>query len=290
MAPAFNNDQSRQDETTAREPLVDINTEPTQSVDPNAQTKPGRKKLSDVQDSTDEPQPEAKPQRRRLSVMERADQEEPEPVPEPQPSSGRPRLSIAQSQTAVLEAPDDAEPSHAGRHAPARTASVRTASKPLDPAKIERWIADLRARQNFPLAAVAGLLAAIVGALIWAVVTVLTNYQIGWMAVGVGFLVGGVVRLFGRGLEKRFGYLGAGMALFGCLLGNCLAYCMLIARDAGLSFTAVLTQVDPAALPNLMIANVHPLDIVFYGLALYEGYRFSFLRITQAQLSRVASE
>lgn len=133
-------------------------------------------------------------------------------------------------------------------------------------------------RQNFLLAVGTGLLAAIVGEMVWAVVTVMTSYQIGWMAVGVGFLVGGMVRLFGRGVDKRFSYLGAGMALFGCLLGNCLTYCMFIARDAGLSIAAVLTQVNPGALPNLMLSNLHPLDILFYGLALYEGYRFSRLQ------------
>ena len=44
--------------------------------------------------------------------------------------------------------------------------------------------------QNLLMGTVGGLLAALLGAGIWAGVTVATEYQIGWMAVGIGFLVG----------------------------------------------------------------------------------------------------
>jgi hypothetical protein len=47
----------------------------------------------------------------------------------------------------------------------------------------------------------AGLAAAILGAIIWAVVTVTTKYQIGYMAIGVGALVGFALRI-GKGGES----------------------------------------------------------------------------------------
>ena len=63
------------------------------------------------------------------------------------------------------------------------------------------------------MALVAGGASSLVGAIIWAAVTVATEYQIGWMAVGVGALVGFTVRLAGKGIEKIYGYIDAGLAL-----------------------------------------------------------------------------
>ena len=70
-------------------------------------------------------------------------------------------------------------------------------------------------KQNLPVAAVAGLAAAVIGGIAWALLTINTGYQIGYMAVGVGFLVGFAVRL-GNGIDKIFAYTGALLALPGC--------------------------------------------------------------------------
>jgi hypothetical protein len=77
---------------------------------------------------------------------------------------------------------------------------------------------DLFPEKKLLLGGFAGLAAAIIGAIIWAVVTVTTKYQIGWMALGVGTLVGFALRIGNGG--KTFGILGAFLALFSCILGN----------------------------------------------------------------------
>jgi hypothetical protein len=156
----------------------------------------------------------------------------------------------------------------------------------VDRAEMEKRINELHARQSIPMAVIGGLLAAVVGALIWAVITVVTSYQIGWMAVGIGFAVGGAIRMLGHGLDKSFGYLGAILSLFGCLLGNFLSICMVIATQEGLSPLMVVTHIDPAVIPSLLIATFHPLDPLFYGIAMYEGYRFSYRRVTEAEVNR----
>ena len=289
MARRFDDSRLDQDGAAQREPLVDIHTEPTESAQPTLQLKTGRKRLSDASDAQDQtcaPQPGPKPQRRRLSATAQAEPQE--SLPEPRPASGRPRLVDVQSQTAVLEAPDDPSPSHASHGTPA-SAPADTAA-PMeshgDTARVAQWITELRARQSLFFAAAGGLLASLVGALIWAVVAVVTHVQSSWIAIGVGVLVAGVVRVLGRGIDRRFGCLGAGLSLSGCVLGKFLANCMFIAREAELPVTSVLTQINPAAIPRLMAVTFHPLDILFYGLAVYVGYYLSFRRITEAQISR----
>ena len=69
-------------------------------------------------------------------------------------------------------------------------------------AELQHALEQLRSQQNFPAAVVAGFAGGTVGAIVWAVITVATDYQIGWMAVGVGFLVGFAVRAVGKGIDR----------------------------------------------------------------------------------------
>jgi len=64
--------------------------------------------------------------------------------------------------------------------------------------------ADLFPEKKLLLGAFVGLAAAIVGAIIWAVVTVTAKYQIGWMAVGVGAFVGFALRIGNGGKLSAF--------------------------------------------------------------------------------------
>jgi hypothetical protein len=141
-----------------------------------------------------------------------------------------------------------------------------------------------RPTQSFPLALVGGLAAAVAGATIWALIAGATSYHIGWMAIAVGFLVGGAVRVLGRGIDKSFGYVGAAMSLFGCLLGNLLSVYLIVAGQQGLSLLNVLSRVcsNPVMIPAALIATFRSLDLLFYGIAIYEGYRFSVRRAAEA--------
>jgi hypothetical protein len=281
MAPAFEEHPSQQDPTAQKEPLVDINTESTPAGESGAQVKPRRKRLSDIQGQTDEISCGPKPQRRCLSDVAQAQIEGPSPA-RPSPRT-RPRLAVAPAPTAVMEMPDDSGTVPIYDGAPGCTEPDATAPAPQDATGGEQPSAELQDKQSCPVAAAGGLLAAVGGAMLWAVVTTMTNLHIAWMAIVVGLLVSSVVRVLGRGLDKSFGWLGAALVLLGCLLGSHLTNCMLIAREAELSTTAVLARGNPLAIVRLTIDTFHPLDILFYGLAVYEGYRLSFQRIPKVQ-------
>lgn len=145
----------------------------------------------------------------------------------------------------------------------------------LTPEQIDLALQRLRSDQNFTSGALLGLVASVVGAAVWAVVTIATEYQIGFMAIGVGYLVGIAVRIGGKGLDPAFSYLGAGLALFGCLLGNLFTVCGFIAINEGVSFFEVLSLLDFQIVQELMIETFSPLDLLFYGIAIYEGYKLS---------------
>lgn len=139
-----------------------------------------------------------------------------------------------------------------------------------------QYIEKLRMEQNLPLGILAGLGAAFVGALLWAVITVLTKYQIGYMAVAIGFAVGFSVRIFGKGVDIIFGIVGALLALLGCLTGNFFSQIGFAAQENAVSYFEVLTWISPSEIPQILIDSFSFMDILFYGLAIYEGFKFSF--------------
>ena len=152
--------------------------------------------------------------------------------------------------------------------------------------KAAAFKAAVEAQQSLPLAIVAGLLSALIGAAVWGAVTVGTGYQIGWMAVGVGFLVGIAVRKLGKGLTKPFGFIGAVCALLGCILGNLLSVCGFLSIEESSPFFPILTGVlmRPMIAFEIMRATMSPMDFLFYAIAMYEGYKFSFREITAEEL------
>ncbi len=155
----------------------------------------------------------------------------------------------------------------------------------LDPIKLQAWQQQLLDEQSLPRGLVAGGLAAGLGAILWALVSVTADAQIGWMAIGVGLGVGFAMRFFGKGVDRTYGIVAAVLALLSCVAGNVLTSAIIISRVEQVSIfeTLFLFIMSPTLIPSVLMATFNPIDLLFYGLAAYEGYRFSFRQITQAE-------
>ncbi len=137
-------------------------------------------------------------------------------------------------------------------------------------------VEQVRARQNFPLAVIAGLTAAIMGAILWAGVTVASEYKLGLMALAVGYLVGQAIRIAGQGVDAKFGYLGAACGFLGCASGTVLCNIAFFAQAKSLSFAQTLDIMTPELLMRLVQIAFDPMDILLVGIGVYEGYKFAF--------------
>jgi hypothetical protein len=135
-------------------------------------------------------------------------------------------------------------------------------------------IEQLDDQSNLFMGLIAGAGAMLVGAIVWAAITYFTDYQIGWMSIGVGYLVGIAIRFFGKGKTIVFGISGAVLALIGCLLGNLLFYSGIIAREQGISVLNVffLMLFNPGAVLEVFTIAFDFKDIFFYALAAYAGF------------------
>jgi hypothetical protein len=135
-------------------------------------------------------------------------------------------------------------------------------------------IDQLDTESNLIMGLIGGGVAMLVSAIIWGAVTYFTEYQIGWMAIGVGFLVGIAVKFFGKGRTAIYGISSAVLALIGCALGNLLFYSGVIAREEGAPFLEVFIffLTSPAATLELFSLAFEFMDVLFYGIAAWVGF------------------
>ena len=81
-------------------------------------------------------------------------------------------------------------------------------------------------------AVAAGLVAAIAGGIAWAVIVKTSDYEVGIVAWGIGFVVGTVIVLATRGAKgPRLQVIAVVCALIGILLGKYLSYALVVQEE-----------------------------------------------------------
>ena len=110
------------------------------------------------------------------------------------------------------------------------------------------------------------LCGALLGAGIWCGVTVATEYEIGWIAWGLGALAGGGMLLGNGGPDARAGVLAALISLVGILAAKVMLIIYIlgpeVAEDAGF-------------LAEFVASILHPMDLLFAGLAVASAYKIA---------------
>ncbi|MER6243210.1 hypothetical protein ACFY3E_29775 [Streptomyces griseorubiginosus] len=125
-------------------------------------------------------------------------------------------------------------------------------------------------RNNLGLGLVAAFVAAVVAAGVYGAIIGLTKHEIGWAAVGVGFLVGlAAGRVGGRNpvLPVASAVLSLGSVYVGQLVGEA----MIVAKDTPLSFSELFFQ-HFDVLQEGWKAGADPLTFVFFAIAAYVAF------------------
>ena len=143
---------------------------------------------------------------------------------------------------------------------------------------------NLKSQQNLSAAIICGLIVGILCSLLWGLITVATEVQIGLVAVGIGAAVGMTIRFVGRGIDQIFGVWGAIIAGISVFLGNIFSILGFVSKYQDINFFDTILYFDYSLLPNIFGESFNFMDLVFYGIAIYEGFRFSFRQITQVEL------
>ena len=157
----------------------------------------------------------------------------------------------------------------------------------LDPQKLQRYVQRMRDEQNLIMGTMGGFLGAAIGAILWTVITVITEYQIGYMALGVGFLTGIGVKFLGKGVDRSFQIAGAALALAGCLAGNLMVVVIFGSLETGHSVSTILSGLTPSIVADLYASTFNIMDLLFYGLAITIGYKSSLWTIPQEDIEKL---
>lgn len=162
----------------------------------------------------------------------------------------------------------------------------------LDEIGLRNYLQRLKEEQNLALAIFSAAAAAFIGAVLLAVITVYMETRISWTAIGVGFLVGYTVRLLGKGMDRIFGVVGAFFALLSCAAGNILTIVIMINQEFDIAILEIIFDfiTSPLMVIEILVQTFSWIDLLFYGLAIYFGYKLSFRKISEEELKQFMRE
>jgi hypothetical protein len=153
----------------------------------------------------------------------------------------------------------------------------------LSPEKVER----LRMEQHLTRGILSGITVGIIGAILWGIITVVTGFQIGYMAIAIGAGVGFTIRKFGNGIDSIFGFWGAGISLISVLYGNFLSRIEIRASLMGDDYFETLVNFDYSNFLDILSKDFGLVDLIFYGIAIFAGYNYSFRLITEKSILKL---
>ena len=122
----------------------------------------------------------------------------------------------------------------------------------------------------------AGLVAAIVGGIVWGLIVKVSDYEIGIIAWGIGFIAGTAVVLATRGAKgQRLQVIAVVSALVGVLLGKYLSYAFIVQEEADAAGVSLgLFSADMFRFFREDIENVFGLfDLLWIGFAVFTAWR-----------------
>lgn len=140
------------------------------------------------------------------------------------------------------------------------------------------WLHGTSGAKGYAMAVLYGSVAAVAGAVGMAAITLATGYQLGIVAIGVGWLVGKAVRL---GSEQRGGRGYQVIAVLLTYLAASMMYLPMVfegvrGEDAGAGAAMTAVQVVIAAAISVAVpvwsAMEDPLGLVIVGIALWQAW------------------
>ena len=147
--------------------------------------------------------------------------------------------------------------------------------------------AKFKSEQEYLKGTIAALIAGVLGALVWGLITVTTGFQIGYMAIGIGAIIGLSMRITGKGLDQIFGITGSVIAVLSCLLGNFLSIIGFIAHSENIGYLETLVSFDYGQVIPALTSTISVIGLLFYVIAAVAGYMLSFRKITERELHEI---
>ncbi|MET8453925.1 hypothetical protein [Streptomyces sp. NPDC005209] len=125
-------------------------------------------------------------------------------------------------------------------------------------------------RDNLVLGLVAAVAGALVAAALYGVVIGLTEHEIGWAAIGVGYVIGAAAGKIG-GRNPAIAIVSAVLALGAVYLGQLVGDAMMIADHFHLNFSEVFFD-HFDGVQEVWKKDADPLTFAFFGIAAFAAF------------------
>lgn len=130
--------------------------------------------------------------------------------------------------------------------------------------------------KHYPIAALGGLLGASLGAAVWAGIAIITEFEVGFVAVLVGFLAGfGVSIAAGKKRSLGMQIIASVLSIVGLVLAKYMIFAYAIV-DLAASEGGTLSYFDPIlfeVFPQVVTEMVSPFDALWVFLAVGAAFR-----------------
>lgn len=143
-------------------------------------------------------------------------------------------------------------------------------------AKAEAAFEEESRNPQVPLALLLGLLAAVVGCVLWYAVVVITNYELGIVAIAIGWLVGFAV-MFGAGRKRGLvlQVMAVLITLVALLFSEYLIVRHFVVKNlAEEGYTGIPLFLAPSIMFELIIEGIKasPTSLLFWAIALWQAF------------------
>jgi hypothetical protein len=155
--------------------------------------------------------------------------------------------------------------------------------------KLNDYIEGIKSEQNIKNAIIAWFITMLICSIIWATITVLSGYQIGYMSLGLGAAIWFMVSIFGKGIDQIYGVIWWILALIWTLLWNFLSIIWFVSKDDWISILEAINIIDFSYLPQIIMQSFVPMDLIFYWLAMVVWFQLSFRKISEDEILNHAS-
>ena len=140
----------------------------------------------------------------------------------------------------------------------------------------------LLSEENFAVAMVAGIVAMILAAATYAVIVIAGGgYSVGFMAAGIGAVVGLAMQYLGRGVRLRFAIAASILAIVGIFLGNVFTIAIPAAYAPGASILGVLSRIPIGDIPELLFTDMLHTTLIYWMVAIAAAAYFARRRLSR---------